>query len=250
MPKSFADLPPEEQTRVRSATAQLSLLAQSFANFLFIGEGRDTHPTWNLASCFGLRFRQRPLLVTAAHVYAKYIERKEADQSTFAQAGNLALRLEDRVLVNDGSLDIAIFDLKGADLGLLRSDLYECDSLVPPRKIDVGDFVQFCGYPAYYKEQVAPREGSLAALAGFVEVCGSEEGRVYCYRDRDYMIEFGPGELPPASEVLGGLSGGPVLFRAPLHYPVVGLVSEFMPSFDTFKCAVFTKEIEAQCVAA
>lgn len=250
LPLRFEDLPEEDQSRLRSAMAQLSSLAGSYSNFLVIGEATGDTPVWNIASCFAVRLREREFVITAAHVYRHYQRRRLAQPSVHAQAGRLMIPLHERERYVSDDLDIAVFDLAELNTRLLGRDFYVTNRLAPVVAPVESDYVQFSGFPAYYRQDVATRESSLAALNGFVEVTGAEHGRIYCHVDRDYMLEFGPEALPPASTVLGGLSGGPVLMRGTLHYPVVGLISEFLASLDVFKCAIFTEEVDAALGAA
>lgn len=250
LPSRFEDLPEAEQSRLRSAMAQLSILASCYSNFLVIGEASGDHPTWNIASCFAVRVRDREFLITAAHVYRHYQLRRLDQLSVCAQAGMLMLPLDEREHFVSDALDIAAFDLTGLRTQLLGRDFYVTDRLAPTVAPAESDYVQFSGFPAHYRLDVAPRQSSLAALNGFVEVTSAEPGRIYCAVDRNYILEFGAEALPPVSTVLGGLSGGPVLMRGTLHYPVIGLISEFLPSLEVFKCAIFTDEVDAALGAA
>ena len=245
LPKRFEDLPEEVQGQLRAAMAQLALLAHSYANYFVVGEMVGENPTWNIASCVAVQVGERAFLLTAAHVYRRYLERRDHDPSVGAQAGRLMIPLAEREIYVNDAVDIAAFSLAELDLRLLGRELHLVNRLAPTVAPKEGDYVQFAGFPAYYRHDPGPRETSLAGLAGFVEVVGAEEHRIYCHVDRDYMLEFGPEPMPPHDVVLGGLSGGPVLMRGALHYPVIGLVSEFLPGLQVFKCAVCPPELDA-----
>ena len=115
---------------------------------------------------------------------------------------------------------------------------YQANLQWPPPPPKEGDFIQFCGFPGYFRENLSPDDLSIAPYAGFIAIQSVGDGYACCVIDRATFIFEGPESHPPKGEVLGGLSGGPVLLKAQSSFPLIGLISQFQPSYEILRIAL------------
>jgi len=236
-PAEFDALPLAEQQRIQNLARTFAELALSYSTYVFIAGAQDAELDINLGSAFIVSGVEAHVLVTAEHVLAKYESRKESEASVSFQAGECILDLTGRKVFRDKTLDVACLRISDRELSRIGCVPFVANHSWPHAQISGGDYVQFCGFPAFYRRDLGRAKLSIAPFAGFVKVDAVHPTHLMCVFERDEWVVNGPEGVPPTGTVLGGLSGGPVLLRSELQHPIVGLVSEFHSSFELLRIA-------------
>lgn len=96
-------------------------------------------------SCFVLKFPERLVLVTAAHVFRAYEEAARHTPSTVCQVRLFPLDLSSRLIQVDYDLDIATFDITSKEMALIGTTAI--DAALQPPPLQGGEGFEFCGIP-------------------------------------------------------------------------------------------------------
>ena len=215
------------------------MLASSYATYVFFGNPHTDETHLSLGSAFVVEQQGVVLVVTADHVVAAYLAARESDVGVVFQVGNHLIDVESRLVLRDSVRDVACVRIDEADITRIGVNPYRASNEWPSVAIAPGDYVQYCGFPAFYRRDIGRLDVSVVTLTGFVKVASVGEGFATCQIEREYLVQQGPEPIPPAGTRLGGMSGGPVLLRGVLEFPIVGLVSEFAENLDILRLSIF-----------
>ncbi len=165
------------------------------------------------ASCFILRFPDRLVGVTAAHVVDAYQTARTLTETLVCQLRLMPFALHDAIIDRDTGLDIATFGLSEAELAKIDGVPVDCRGQWPPPPPTPMRAVSLAGLPQNMLVTAADRSavfnayGALSAIEDF--------------GDRDIWLTFDPARdrslnehpLPPLGFNMSGCSGGPVLMH-------------------------------------
>ena len=186
---------------------------------------RDTdEPTDILghASAFMLDRGSGSILVTAAHVYRRYLDDQRQIGPLRCQVANTTVKNLSAHLIACGNLDIpldepdretdiATFRLTNGAVGRIgkRPVLAPArDWPAPPKR---GEQVMFCGFPAQERIRVSAAEINFGFHSGMTGAASVTDHQITVRFEREFMIDQHGSGLPPVGYGLGGISGGPLL---------------------------------------
>jgi hypothetical protein len=238
MDTQWKDLPIEEQERIREGSRALAELAWKYTCGIIINEPTRPIRCANTASGFVIVIATVPYLATASHVLRKFVTRRSKHSSTIFQVGNLALDPEPRIVYDHHNRDLVLVSLAGLDITKTGSTPYHAPSPWPPAQPQPGEYIQFCGFPKAFRRYEGEMEVAFEALPGFAGVKSVGEHHCMCQLEREELINFGWGEIPPAKG-FRAMSGGPVLLFGVLSYPIIGLISEFLEPYEILRLSTF-----------
>lgn len=176
------------------------------------------------ASCFAIRFSDRIVGITAAHVLEEYRSDRLQTATLVCQLGNAEFDLNGAVI--DKDLDLTTFAVSEADLGSGRIAI-DCSKEWPPPTPDHGRALSLVGFPEVTRE-VQPDLSAVLGAYGALAV-------VDAITDREIVVTYeptlvrplagAPQGLPPLRFNMSGCSGGPAIthgMRNGLHrwFPV------------------------------
>ena len=212
--RSFEELAPAEQARIRECGDQMVRLAQKHAGGLIISAPPSHEGEINTATYCLLERDGKPYLVTAEHVLSTTEKLwSTGNLSVVWQAGDLIFDPRGRIAARDAINDVVLVELGRVEAATTRLPSCSLPEGWPHRPTpQPGDFVLVSGYPAVTRQRPSSRKIEFWALSVMLEVTTSGEYHVVCQWNRENMIRFGgegPG-IPPVGVELGGMSGGPV----------------------------------------
>uniref|UniRef100_UPI003F6F8D07 hypothetical protein n=1 Tax=Gemmatimonas sp. TaxID=1962908 RepID=UPI003F6F8D07 len=120
LPKGFADLPVEEQRKIRESGRAIGELTFAHTGGLIIGNRPSQGGAFNTGSFFVLEVHDRHWLATADHVVRHYESAKDNDPSVCFQAGELQFDLEQREVIRDSLADVCLIGLASVEVALTR----------------------------------------------------------------------------------------------------------------------------------
>lgn len=181
-------------------------------------------------------FLQTPSLllgVTAAHVFDGYTKAK-CERRIRVQISNAVVDdLEDRLIDIDRKLDVATFDLSRLVLGDVGKGVSPLRSW-PPVPPEEGRGIMLGGYPSKDREPVRHLESSwgLFTAIGIARTV-SHDQITWIAPDDGVLV----GNPPPRNQVLGGISGGPLIaaFESKgglMTYRLAGVISEAQAALE------------------
>ena len=183
-----------------------------------------------VASCFAMKFRERLIGVTAAHVLREYQADRRQNPEVKCQLSSLPFDLEEAVIDHDDDLDLATFALSEAQLGAIKRGAFGCQEIWPPPTPERQIQVSLAGYPNYLFATDA--EGGVLPKAVYAAVTLVED-----ITDGEIILTYDPATaradpdipMPPLGANLSGCSGGPLILTvcidgARLHAFPVGVI--------------------------
>jgi hypothetical protein len=186
----------------------------------------------NNGSCFFLDFSGRLFLVTAAHVYDRYLEDKEKSgkDNILCHVENIPFEPEARLQGYDRNLDLAIFDFFYDDLIKIGKQTIETTPWPPPEP-STDSAVFFGGFPGNSRFWLGTSTVSFGLYMGHTPITTITDRQITCRFDREAFIPVAGLRTPPPGTDLGGMSGGPLL--VPLgteegvwHYCLGGVITQ------------------------
>jgi hypothetical protein len=165
-----------------------------------------------VASCFAVKFRERLIGVTAAHVLGAFQKDRRQNPGIGCQLSSLPFDLAEAVIDHDDDLDLATFELSEAQLHKIGRPAFGCQEIWPPPAPDHQIQVSLAGYPNYLFATDA--EGGVLPKAVYVALPLVED-----MTDREIVMKYDPAiargdpdiPLPPLGANLSGCSGGPLI---------------------------------------
>jgi hypothetical protein len=187
-----------------------------------------------VASCFALKFRERLIGVTAAHVVDAYRETRKKIPTLTCQLRNLCdFDLEGALIDYDLRIDLATFALTEAQLATIQSPAFNCQNYWPPPEPRDGNWVSFAGFAECLLRPDEKFRVNTDNLAGGVSSIQVGEREIRMILDpRTVKAVEGIPMLPPGTS-LSGCSGAPVIMAVlefidgkprPIDFTVVGTI--------------------------
>ena len=161
---SFAELPADEQARLRVVGREMVRLAETHAVPIVFGAPAWQHGKFNSASGCLVKVGARTFVVSAAHVLDAFeAERRAADQVIW-QVGNFGFDPTGRVAWQDKQLDIVLLELAQSEIARVGSHTLS----VPPADLDYGGW---SGGPVFLVGDLAyPLVGVVSQFQGTYEL--------------------------------------------------------------------------------
>jgi hypothetical protein len=165
------------------------------------------------ASCFALRFPERWIGVTAAHVVEEYLTARLQIPALTCQLRNLCdFDLEGALIDSDKEIDLATFSLTAELVGEIGSPAFDCQNVWPHPEPKVGYPVAFSGFAEYLfrpDENFRVNRDCVAGGVSLIQGVSQREIRLV-YEPRDAKAV---GDIPmiPRGASFSGCSGAPLV---------------------------------------
>jgi hypothetical protein len=216
---------PNQQFDTLSEAEKKRILSGGLGSAINVSGLRFAVPLWwlfidhgNIASLRNgsaslVDFGQGVFAVTAAHVFREYCEAKRAAVAIGCQLGCILFDPEARLIACRDDLDIATFRVDADEVEQIGKNIA---TLGPPNWAPLnpaaGNFAFFAGFPAQSRG-MTPTGSGFATLPYFAmtPITSVTDHQIACRFDREKMIDFSGGGLPPIGYDIGGVSGGPML---------------------------------------
>jgi hypothetical protein len=164
-------------------------------------------------SCFILRFGERLVGVTAAHVLQIYLDDRKKNPAIVCQLRLIEFALHGAVIDHDLNLDIATFAVSENQLKEINGTAIDCTGQWPPPPPERMRAVSLAGFPENLRVTHADRSGVFSAYGGLAAI---ED-----FSERDILLTFDPAReqtlgglpLPPLGLNMSGCSGGAALMH-------------------------------------
>lgn len=185
---------------------------------LYWHDGAEGWPrTLRGASCFAMRFPDRVVGVTAAHVLDEYIATRTEKPSLICQLQNIAFDLERAVIDSDAKLDIATFAISESEIrqsstrGAIAID---CTGDWPPPVPEVGRNISLVGFPECTRHVTHPNAADFGAYGGLAMVDDITDREIVAvYEPNQVRPLAGVAQKPPLRFNMSGCSGGPAIIH-------------------------------------
>jgi hypothetical protein len=167
------------------------------------------------ASCFVMRFQERLVGVTAAHVVNEFRAAAARTSTLVCQLYNISFDLETAIIDIDNDLDIATFAVSEDELTSSGAIAIDCGMRWPPPVPKPGSPIQLVGYPEIIRLVNEDLSGIYEAYGALTTVDH--------VTDRDLLVIYDPAQspvqpledavagLPPPRFDMSGCSGGPAI---------------------------------------
>jgi hypothetical protein len=186
---------------------------------------QDQASTYGLrnGSAFLIDHGHGVLAITAGHVFREYCRAKRIARAIVCQLGNALFDPEESLIDCNDDLDIATFRVSAAMTGqvdkpIVPPDLPNWAPLNPVEK----NFAFFAGFPGQTRG-MSPTGQVFVAVPYFAmtPITSVTDRQITCRFEREKMIDFGGGGLPPPGYDIGGVSGGPMLIPTLVNQGIV-----------------------------
>jgi hypothetical protein len=168
--------------------------------------------------------------VTANHVIQKVFDRRNSGEPVGVFLSDVSIPIPDRLHWHDSEADLALLSVTEGEAAQIGTWIYEGAGLdhVPPE----GTHVLSVGFPVYLRTGSDSTDVEYGAASALLQVTSSSDRHFCCRFEREDWIAT-HGEIPPPGTQFGGLSGGPVFLVGRLHFPMVGIITDFHDAFDS-----------------
>jgi len=232
----FGRLAISEQERFRTAGRHMAGFARQHAIPIFFGPPPSIGGKINGGSGSLLQLSSGVFLITAYHVLHEYGVRQQAGEPVQWQVGNL-LPFDPfaRVVWKDAQKDIVLIFLLPDEVSRINPHcLISRPEKWPPPVPEKEQLVLAAGYPKTLRE-VNQLDGKISAggYATMLQVTSVNAGYFMCQIEQQDLVSFNDDPVPKITTDIGGISGGPVFLVNPLHYPLIGVITE---SSEAFGC--------------
>ncbi len=212
--------------------AELQKAAYHCTAPLFWADPSFEPPQFNNGSIFFLNCGDGAFGITADHVYAGYLERKERSPGLVCQIGRLMFKPEDRLIDRDKRLDVATFRMTNAEIEKTTKWVHR-PTTWPPSPPEQGRGVFFSGFARTAREEeIGVVTFGATSFLLTATVVGPDA--IKCQFDRENFVDLGSG-MPPEPISLGGVSGAPLwtLVDNPVvGWRLAGVITEFSDPFE------------------
>jgi hypothetical protein len=163
------------------------------------------------ASCFVLRFADRLVVVTAAHVVRIFQKAKAATPTLVCQFHLMEFDLEAALIDIDDGLDIATFAVTESELKITESDPFDVSGRWPLDGVVMRDAsIQLVGYPQNIRiVNPADRTAIFQAWGALDFIEDFNEREIILIYDPEKVL--GSPTKPPLGYDMSGCSGGPAI---------------------------------------
>jgi hypothetical protein len=164
------------------------------------------------ASCFVLKFPERLVVVTAAHVFRIFEAHLKQNPRLVCQLGLLRYDLSNALIDTDDDLDIATFRLSDVELVQIPGVPVDCGPQWPPPKPECGRSLCLAGFPELIREVYSDGSAMFQAYGGLQPIEAFSDRQIITTYDpaRDQPLMAGV-PAPPLGFNMSGCSGGIVL---------------------------------------
>ena len=152
---------------------------------------------------------QRRFAVTNERVIAEYIKVFDTDERIKFHLGPFIIDIENRIIDTNSNCDLATFEVKAYEVDRLNSQFCYTNPWAP-RRIEMGEYVVFAGYPEILHKKIRLNSVSLDS-AVFIEEIQSvnEKDFEFSLNDQNYDNYLSYKKSSELTE-LGGFSGAGV----------------------------------------
>lgn len=212
----------DESTHISEENSKkiaLSEYSKALMNFsskfilpIFWGKPNTNNTDINNGTMFFIDSGKMTLALTASHVYQTYLEAKQADNGIVSQLGNVTFNLENRLIENNPTVDIATFKITNFEIQQLRRLPFRgSQSTWPPTPPTNNQPVFFGGYPRTQRTigQEFDVDFGLAFILCLASNVNSQQ--MTCQIEHNFILHINGS--PPLDEnyFWGGTSGAPVI---------------------------------------
>lgn len=213
---------------------QFASLCMKHTVAVFFGDPREADISgFNSATGVLLKI-QKPILVTAAHVIEKYLDRKHSEPKLEFEIGNSRIdNLHNRIISHSTQFDLSTVDLTGVGIKKFDPDrTFHEAARWPPKRVSKGTNIIIAGFPMDYRQR--SREQREVSFGGWwldTLVDSSSDKRFSCHVDLSRLQQRSgrrPGVYP---NCYGGVSGSPI-FAVRDILELVGIADEAGENFQ------------------
>jgi hypothetical protein len=169
----------------------------------------------NGGTCFSLDLDRHLYLITAAHVYAGFLEHKEMfGDSIKCYVGHPGHLFEPIGHLRDGDkgTDLAIFNYTYEDLANSKGTQAIVATCWPPPPEPIANWSVFLGgFPGEGRLWLQPNATGIGRYLCYTPITAINDRQILCRFDRKDWVKRTGVPLPRFRADLGGISGGPVL---------------------------------------
>jgi len=237
--RRFNELPAGEQSRYRTVAQQMVGLARDLAVPIIFAPPPKTGGEINGATGTVLELKGKYFVVTASHVLEGYEKRLQSEEGLNFQVGHLPpFDPLPRIAWRDPARDTLLLNLSADEARQVGSCIASTSMGWPPPTPEVGQLVLIAGYPKVLRAVEVQGKVKSGPMSAMFRVTETGDGYFICQIEQEELISFSEGlPIPDACMDLGGLSGGPALLVQKLAYPLVGVVSQYLGSFQLLRIA-------------
>jgi hypothetical protein len=226
--EQFNALSEEEKKRILSDGLGADILHSGLAFAIplwWVGVGIELRN----GSAFLVDLGHGVFVVTAAHVFKKYLADKKAAVAIGCQLGNVLFDPEAELICCRDDLDVATFRVSPSEAKKIGKAIVTAG---PPNweplRPAVGNFAFFAGFPAQTRGITPSGDFATAPYFAMTPITSVTDHQIACRFDREKTIDFSGSGLPPQGYDIGGVSGGPLLIPTLVREgPVEGVVWRF-----------------------
>ena len=192
---------------------ELLKIAAMYSIPIFWGT-KETSQVNNNGTAFILDTGEKRFVVTAAHVYESYLEKKSRGLIDGCQLSNLPFELEEKRIstCSSSSMDIATFDITEQEIQSLKKNVLHGNQRTwPPKKPKTNEAVVIAGFPGHERLKVSNNGYSFGLYCFNTPVSSISDRHFGCALERKYWVELFQLELPEEGYDMGGISGAPAL---------------------------------------
>jgi hypothetical protein len=173
----------------------------------------ETGSTFQQASAFLLDCGKGPFVITAAHVYTKYLKDKAELGVQGCQIGNRMFEPDSRLIEcgKEKNSDIASFTVTTTDIAGIGKQIVQGSAGVWPSPPNPRELVFIGGFPAASQTSMGEDKIMFGIYGGMTPVTSHTEYQIKSIFDRSSWIDTLGTGLPEQGYDLGGMSGGPML---------------------------------------
>jgi hypothetical protein len=224
----FNAMSEEDKKSVLSEGLGINLLHSGLAFAVplwWVFEDQEKNFKLRNGSAFLIDYGHGVFAVTAAHVFAEYLEARRTAVAIGCQLGHALFDPEARLISCRNDLDIATFrvstsEAKQIDRAIVLAGPPNWEPLSPA----VGNFAFFAGFPAQTRGMMPGGHFATAPYFAMPPITSVTDHQIACRFNRAKMIDFSGSGLPPPGYDIGGVSGGPLLVPTLVRQGVEGVI--------------------------
>ena len=179
-------------------------------------------------------------LGTALHVWTHFLERRAHGEDVIFQTRGSAIEPDQRNVWTDTLNDLAFIPVSPREADRTGTSISPLERGWPPPPPKRDSFVLFSGCPETHRGEAPDDHIEFGSFSSVSRVTTVGECHLVCQFERETWIWDGPEPPPHPGADLSGMSGGPVFSLEGLSPSLVGLISEFSPSFDLLHVRLFS----------
>jgi hypothetical protein len=149
-------------------------------------------------SAFILDCGRGPFVVTAGHIYRKFLNDQGVSRHIKSQIGNLAVDLGERLIDCgiDARIDIATFRLQPDEIPAIGKRVVIGSEISWPAAPNASEAVFFGGFLGSQRRRIGPKEVSFGLHCAMTPVSDCTMHQIYCRLDRRSWVDPAGHGLP------------------------------------------------------